>query len=374
MTIGNARRYLLPFIGIGLFSTASFAAEPDIVVTGQPLSQTRDNLAKCLAASCPPEADIDASLAHAENQFVAGDYQGAHDTLRESIDRNRKYRSRYPVPVSDLYRAEATVSEHLGELTRQRHSIVNMRDTLKDYLTPDDPRALAAELEVADFRLKTGWPEKAAEKYLAVEQEALAAHAPQVAVLGRLRYLSLLLREAEANRQNAQAFKRARKEIEDFIVHPTAGAERYALIGRVLLARLDRLAGNTQSTEALIAEIVAQGGSGRPVLLYAPLMKLDERRPYLPDKWIDVGFWVNDLGRVEDVEILRNGGTPDWADVVLRSAEKRLYAPATQADGEVLKFYMVERYTLTSHWTWDTGARAKVRSPSLRIERLDLTP
>lgn len=352
------------------------AAEPvqEIVVTARPLSQTEADLAKCLAAACPPGADIDASLAHAENQFVAGDYNGARATLRKSIDRNRQYASRFPVAVSNLYRANANILEHMGELVRFRHSMVAMRDTLKDYLPANDPRALAAELEMGDFLFKTGAPEKAAEKYLAVVSEALAANAPRIAALGRLRYLSFLLRLAEANKHDALIVKKARTEIESFIARPTPGAERYALVARVLRARLDRLAGDQQSTDALIAEIIAQGGSERPVLLYAPPMNVDEAKPFRPDKWIDVGFWVDERGRVEAPEILRSGGKPDWADVVLEAVGKRIYAPAAAKDGETHRSFMVERYTLTAYWTWDTGSRARVRSRSPRIERLDLTP
>jgi hypothetical protein len=136
-------KFLVALLISGTIVSASFANEDvqEIVVTAQPLSQMATNLEKCLAASCPPEADISATLAHAENQFVAGDYKGARRTLRESIDRNRQYRSRYPVALSELYRANANVLEHMGELTRLRHSIVEMRDTLKDNLPADDPRA-----------------------------------------------------------------------------------------------------------------------------------------------------------------------------------------------------------------------------------------
>lgn len=376
MIASRLTKSCLFLVAAGTMATPSRAAEPaqEIVVTARPLSQTEADLAKCLAAACPPEADIDASLAHAENQFVAGDYKGARETLRKSIDRNRRYAPRFPIAVSDLYRANAHVLEHMGELMRFRHSMVAMRDTLREYLPADDPRALAAELEMADFLFKTGAPLKAADKYLAVEREALAANVPRIAALGRLRYLSFLLRLAEANKHETLTLKKARSEIEGFIARPTAGAEQYALVGRVLLVRLDRLTGEQQSTDALIAEIAAQGGSERPVLLYAPRMNLDDAKPFRPDKWIDVGFWVDERGRVEDAEVLRSGGKPDWADIVLEAIDKRIYAPAAAKDGETRRSFMVERYTLTAYWTWDTGSRGKVRSRSPRIERLDLTP
>ena len=45
-----------------------------IVVTGTPLAESAKRLKDCIARHCPPKEDIDASLAHAENQFIAGDY------------------------------------------------------------------------------------------------------------------------------------------------------------------------------------------------------------------------------------------------------------------------------------------------------------
>jgi hypothetical protein len=59
------------------------AADPPaqtIVVTGASLAETGRRLAGCLARHCPPDEDIAATLAHAENLFVAGDYRQAHAT------------------------------------------------------------------------------------------------------------------------------------------------------------------------------------------------------------------------------------------------------------------------------------------------------
>jgi hypothetical protein len=47
----------------------------DVVVTGVRLKDTEAALKACIARKCPPKEDIDATMAHAENEFVAGDYQ-----------------------------------------------------------------------------------------------------------------------------------------------------------------------------------------------------------------------------------------------------------------------------------------------------------
>ena len=85
-----------------------------IVVTGERILDLRRNLATCIARQCPPNEDVDASLALAEGEFLIGDYDDAETTIRSSIDRNRRYRRIYPEPVADLYRSQARVQSHRG--------------------------------------------------------------------------------------------------------------------------------------------------------------------------------------------------------------------------------------------------------------------
>ena len=89
----------------------------EIVVTARSIKDTEADLKACLARKCPPDQDIKATLAHAENQFVAGDYRNARSTLVNSLGRNRRHKGKYPVEVSDLLRANGNVATHLGELT-----------------------------------------------------------------------------------------------------------------------------------------------------------------------------------------------------------------------------------------------------------------
>jgi hypothetical protein len=71
----------MPMILLSLALAATTAAAPPpaarqdqqtIIVTGRSLTDTERALRDCLARKCPPNEDIDASLAHAENLFVAG--------------------------------------------------------------------------------------------------------------------------------------------------------------------------------------------------------------------------------------------------------------------------------------------------------------
>src|SRR4051794_22444833 len=89
------------------------AAQPDartIVVTGRRDSEAA--LKACLERHCPPKEDIDATLAYAEQLFEAGDYAGARTVLKRSLGRNAGEARRYPVEVSDLYRANGLVANH----------------------------------------------------------------------------------------------------------------------------------------------------------------------------------------------------------------------------------------------------------------------
>lgn len=374
------------------------AAEPDssareanaeIIVTAIPLSKSGSDLDACIARRCPPEEDIEATLAHAENQFVAGIYKDARQTLEKSLDRNRRYKAVLPLGIADLLNANANVAAHLGEATIYRHSLFERRDTLRDHLPVNDPNTLRAELDLGDSRLKMGYPDEAERKYLKMERHALDNDRAQIAAIARIRYLSLLVLKAQSAPADDWRSKQARAEIAKYIANPTPGAEKYALVGELLGLRLDRAEGVQDSTDSLIARMIAEGGMERPALLYAPAIERNDddilraersgnvhHRELMTDvdKWVDIGFWVNDAGRVEEAEILRSQGSTGWADILLRSIGGRFYVPAATSGGTRQRFFMIERYTLTAGWERKTGSRMRQRSSVPRIERLDLTP
>lgn len=91
-------------------ATATLADKPvdkEIVVTGASLSDTERTLKNCMVNKCEPDADVRAAIAHAENQFVAGEYRDAKTTLKKAIGRNGKYRtnSRSSCPIYTVRRA-----------------------------------------------------------------------------------------------------------------------------------------------------------------------------------------------------------------------------------------------------------------------------
>lgn len=372
---------------------AQTSSEPEIVVTGRSLKETADSLAACLARSCPPDQDVAASLAHAENQLLEGDYKASRTTLLKSIGRNRKHGDQYPVEVSDLFRANSRVAEHVGEAKNFQLSVLDMRNTLKSGLGEKDPRVMVAQIEVGDSRAKLGFPDEAERIYKDVEKQALANNQNRVAMFSRVRQALLAQTQAEVSGLSDD-YAKTRGKLDMIIASPLAGGEDFALMAQVMRARMDRKAGDASSTETILKEFAARGGADRPMLLFSePIKRIDNSEPSgneMPPpntllqltalnsvaKWADVGFWINADGHVGDVEILRGDGSRQWLKPVLKHVQSRVYAPLRRSDNDATPgFYMIERYTLTARWTEDaTSTHMRRREPTPRIERLDITP
>jgi tetratricopeptide (TPR) repeat protein len=349
-------------------------ADKPIIVTGTSLRQTERNLKECLARHCPPNEDIDASLAHAENLFVAGDYKKARSTTLASIGRNSKFARQYPVDVSDLYRANGRIAAHLGEGHDYEFSTAEMRRILSGSFGSKDLRVIAAELEVASMYAEIGRIDRARQLYDEAEHDAKAIGREDLAGIVRVRaaWLHELQGESWLTRQALQK-----------IADDTSPAHRTArLTALVLIARLDRLENKPDRIDALLAELRTRPGKTQ-ALLFSPRIESTSRmvsimtqHPDLvpandfDDNWIDIGFWVTPEGKVNDAEVLRSRGDTFWAQPLLRSVQGRIYSPISDADGT----YRVERYTWTSFWEYDhTGTHMRQRSADGRIEFLDLT-
>lgn len=346
-----------------------------IVVTGKPLAETKRALADCLRRKCPPDQDIDATLAHAENLFVTGEYKEARRIALASIGRNKGHARAYPLPVSDLYRANGRIAAHLGEGRSYESSTLSIKRTLKAGLPKGDVRLIGADLEAASMNASLGRFDTALRIYDEVERDSLRIGREDLA--GRARVLGAWVF------QLAGKTWLARKALEDIAADRTPGVRMTRLTALVLLSRLDRNEGRLRSSDALIDELRALGGT-KPILLFSPRIELTVRgvarmggsvthliaTDNFDDRWVDVGFWVTPEGRVGDPEILRSRGSTSWTAPLLRSIAGRLYSPVADPGGS----YRVERYSYTSLWQSDrTGTRFRQRSPNARIEMLDLT-
>ena len=342
----------LPLLALALSAplAAQPAAEPannDIVVTGRSLQDTADALAACLARNCPPDQDIAATLAHAENQFVSGNYRDARATTLASIRRNSDEARGFPVPVSDLYRANGRIASHLGEARAYQSSVLDMRDALQRGLPDNDARVLAAQIEVGDSRARLGYPEEARDIYIRTAVDAERAGVARVAAFARIRQAMVDLPRLKRDRIGSRAEAAIERLTQISAQGTTVGAD-LALLSEVLLARVERDDGNMARTQSLVTRFAQGGGASRPLLLSSQPIRLQDADQSavtensgsqdsgntlsrttlaVDNRWIDVGYWINADGRVSDYEVLRNrGGTGGWTTAVERSVKSRQYA------------------------------------------------
>jgi hypothetical protein len=355
-----------------------------IVVTARSLSETERALKDCIKRKCPPDEDAKATLAHAENQFVSGSYKDARATMLNSIDRNGRAAKKYPVPVADLYRANARIAAHLGEGDDYRLSTLRSRDALKAGLPADDWRILVSSLEVGDMRARLGYPQEAERIYDEVAKAALEKGWNGLADMATLRGALLML---ASNSSTEQAKGRAR--LEDLASRPGDKARSLRLASKIILVRKARNKAEAEAaTKLVLAEYAASGGAKSPTLLFAEPIKQVQARggkgegrtalsqantQSVEDNWVDVGFWVAPDGKTTDIEILRQSQKDiGWTKPVIDSIRTRIYAPV-QADIGDPGVFKVERYSLTAQWEEQLGTRIRQRSAQTRIERIDLS-
>ena len=397
-----------------IIASQGYGADADkkreIVVDGKSIAGTEADLRACIARACPPDEEIRAALAHAENQFIDGEYRDAKSTLYKTVGRNRKFGNDYPIEVSDLFRARSRVAEHLGEGDDFRLAVLDMRDTLRANLPENDARAMVAQIEVGKSRSKLGYPREALRIFADIAEKAEAAGHHRVAAYAKLRQYLIEYDMAVAGNAVGEG-QRALAGLRTLADLSRPGTEDLAMVAEVTLARLDRRSGSQDSTAAIIKRFAENGGVARPLLLTSEPVKLPPGRnlrsgtenlggrivdkgfkgaavfgsttlPMLPgvaeDRWIDVGFWINPNGLVSEIEILRSSGEIYWAKWVADSIKSRIYAPLSMKGRDASPgFYMVERYSYTARYLGrdaTTGSRIATRSPNARIERLDITP
>lgn len=367
------------FLGLALLLTASAqpsprlapAENPVIIVTGERISDLRARLDACIARACPTNEDVDASLALAEGQFLQGDYDAAVATIGQSLRRNRRHGAQHPEPVADLYRANARVMRHRGRDSHARQAIRRTLEVLREGIKQEDHRHFTARLEIVDMQVRMGNLREASSDLTELAARAAAAGRDDVRRLAEMRRLRVDYFLAPA-----RILPRIRRLARD--TDPDRQPE--AISARLLLAAILRMEGNTKESDRLLTAIPR--GRERQ-LLYTPPIHSALRNhladPDVPlrvskafdDAWIDVGYWIDADGRVGEVEVLRNGASPSWAEPLLHSIRSRIFSAS--ADGE--PSYRVERYTLTAPLEIDHGGRGGMgrRAGAARIEVLDLT-
>lgn len=359
---------------------------PDIVVTGTPLKDAQAALARCLSTHCPPDRDINATLAVAEAQFVAGDYKAARAETMKSINRNKRFAKSYPVAVSDLLRANSRIAVHLGEDGAYRSGALDVISALKAGLPDTDQRVLAARIELGDALLDTGKADDALDLYRKVAHQARDLHYDTVEAYALLRIAGAYA--AMSRTRNDAYYSAAIKACDTVSAHTDAATAPIVGAARLLKAKLSVKNGDPGAVDALVETYrTLATGVTTPVLLYSPKIEQPElsgretgggetlNRMALGNfeaQWVDIGFEVGNDGKVSDTEVLRQSpslsGT--WFKPILTAIAGRRYAPLAAGAPPVPR---VERYTYTAAWATETGSRIRVRSPIPKIERLDLS-
>lgn len=382
------------------------STEPSIVVTGQAIQDKQASLAQCIAHHCPPNQDIDASLALAETQLVAGKYREARVTLLEALGRNKKEAMAYPIPVSDLYRANGRVAAHLGIDDDYYRSTWGIYNTLKRGMPDAKDLQYSAMMEVAEMMATTHGHDRAREYYRSIAYHARRDGRPDIAALAELR---MIIRHWPA-----YAREKAIRQIANNSDPQTRAAQ---LEARLALARM-ALEQRDEAKANLILGELDQYNIRKPILVFAPKWAVGQapgveegfsrfgdrqdrlalhegvssRAPADPldfravgspnavdgarmplnveDMWMDVGFRITPEGKVSNVQVLRSHGDTGWAKPLLASIAGRRYTPA-KADSPQSK--RTERYTYTSGLEEATGTHREQHSPNARVEYFDLS-
>lgn len=349
-----------------------------IVVTGKRIEDTRRALEACLARKCPPLEDMAATMAHAENLFIGGDYSKARSTVQASARRNDRFARQHPQEVATLHRADARISIHLGDGETYRTSTVGAVRALRKGLDENHLTVLTGRFEVAEMHARLGRFDEASRAYSAIASDAARAGARDLAATAELRRAWLDYREFKSSKY-LQPLERLAESTD-----PELRNSRLAAL--VLLARVDREKGKPAGPDRLV-EALADARLDKPTLLWAPPVGVpeaeDDRTPSYNDQtmstpgqafdntWADIGFWVKPDGRVSEAEVLRSSGPQGWLKPVLSSIGRRIYSKTADPAGS----YRVERYTWTSLIRPErSGSRLQQRSPQGRIEYVDLTP
>lgn len=380
-----------------LAAAAAPISQP-ITVIGQRLPDLKARLTQCVARRCPTDEDIDASLAVAEAQIIDGDYRSARRTLLSSLGRNAGAAKAYPIPVSDLYRANGRVAAHLGVDDDYYSSTWGIYRTLKHGLPDDKYRHYSALMEVAEMMGRTRKHERARLYYERIADSARRDGREDIATLAELRrvlrHYPPYLRESAVRNILAKSDPKHRAPV---------------LEGKLALARMAYEQQDEAKGDSIVAEL-ADLKIRRPILIFSPPYDLGESTTdnlelpsathggmggtFTPgsqgspakfgavsfstsrtalnveNMWMDVAFTITSQGRVEGLEILRSKGSRSWAQPLIRSIQGRRYTPAAADSKTSLRR---ERYTFTSGLEPGSGTKAMRHSPNARVEYFDLT-
>lgn len=411
---------MLPLL-VALYASATITqVQPQpktIVVVGERIDDASARLKACLARQCKPDEDIDATLALAETQLLAGKYREARTTLLASLRRNKEFGDVYPVPVSDLYRANGKVAASLGFDQDYYRSTFGIYSTLKHGLPSNDSRKYMAMIEVAEMMYRTRGHTRARYYYDRVADQARRDGRDDIAAIAELR--SAIRHLPPGSEMQMAVIKRVAGMQGDKMRAPVLEA-------KLALARMAYQKGDEAAAQTIVNEL-SQLNIRRPILIYQPSYAMVARevdsgsefnfpleRPLargsdgsssvavpigkdgvegrgasvtntlqlmqwstlnrmpgnFDDMWADIAFRITSEGKVQDLKITRSKGDLYWTKPLLLAMAGRRYTPGKPHEPSSVR---MERYTYTSGYEVQTGGRGAVHSPKARVEMIDLS-
>lgn len=345
--------------------------EATIVVVGRAPADTAGALERCLAQGCPAKEDIALSLAHAQAQFVAGDYAGSRRTLTKARGRNRGYADRLPVEVSDLHRANSRMAGLVGLVDESRKGVFDIVDALKKGLDKKDERVMLARLELGAAFAKDGRSRFAFDEYRAVERFARKSGNRPLQGLAIFQRAALLGAMAAEDAEMRPAARRVAALL-------TGSTEpSWRVLGdaaRMIPVMLEPPAKREEMIDE-VAKTMAPRPVDRMLLLYAPPIRLGGTASLAGERteWMDFRYTIGRDGRVRDVALLRGSdkARPVWVEAVASALGRRRYAPIALSAGEA-EPQRTERVSFVSDFTIDWGSKSSSRNRDRRAVAQDL--
>lgn len=354
-------------------------AEPIATVKRKSLRSSKAALDECLARSCPPLEDIAASVSHADNQIIAGEFDEARKTLTSARARNKKFAKEFPEEVSQLLQFDADVAALLGLKSYHQSASFDAADALKRGLSPQDPRLLEKKIEVADVFVREGRYQEAARIYDRVADQAKQSGLVELeglAMFRGLQYYAMMASTDPTLDDEAQKRYKILRATTDPVLKPWRDAS-WAMQARIELSK------NKNANVNAVLKNLDGVRSSMPMLVYAPIVDFSMRSmedlkwatsTTSRDQWVDFTYRISREGKVEDIGVISKSPTVRAAFVSIAqdALAGRRYLPLDVPEGSSGP-WRAERFLIVSDMTSVSGSHIRLRAGEPKLLNIDLT-
>ncbi|MDG5489334.1 hypothetical protein NYR55_11980 [Sphingomonas sp. BGYR3] len=344
---------------------------PDITVNALSVDDLRKKLTDCIARQCPVGEEIDATLALADNLFIAGQYAEAKKIMRTSLHRNRRHRKTDPGPVAELARAASRVASHMGDSDADLFHAREARATLKGALGGSEERAFGSLLEVGDAMVRAARIEDAGRLYMMARRRAIEEKDPVLEATARIRLASMYAGLATPQNRYGGLVK---VQLRHLLRQDDPRMADFRVAAELLIARLNAKLGDASQLEQLIEKHRIANKNAPLTMVYAADLDVP-LRPSDAGEWADLGFWVDMNGKVGAVDVLKQSDRKGrWAAQLTENIARRRYQAFT---ADATARYVVERFSVVKRRIDKTSskiAQYNVSVVSLVLDEQQDTP